>query len=78
MSLPTFITVLFVGVIVGVFVFLVGKGPKLPLPLNLGASIVGALTGGWVLGHIHPAAIHAGFALGGSLTLLALLRALKK
>ena len=78
MTLPTFITMLFVGVIAGVIVFVAGKGPKLPLPLNLGASIVGALIGGWVLGHIHPVAIHAGFALGGSLTLLALLRALKK
>jgi hypothetical protein len=78
MNLPTFITLLVVGVIVGVIASLTGKGPKLPLPLNLGASTGGAFLGWWVLRQINPAAIQAGFALGGSVTLLVVLRALKK
>ena len=78
MNLPTFITLLVVGVIVGVVATLVGKGPKLSLPVNLGASSAGAFLGWWVLRQINPAAIQVGFALGGSASLLLLLRALKK
>ena len=78
MNLPTFITLLVVGVIVGVTATLVGTGPKRSLLVNLGVSTAGAFLGWWVLRQINPAAIQAGFALGGSVTLLVLLRALKK
>ena len=78
MNLPTFITLLVVGLIVGVVAKLVGKSSKFPLPVNLGASIAGAFLGWWVLRQINPTAIQVGFALGGSLTLLLLLRILKK
>ena len=78
MNLPTFITLLVVGVIVGFVATLVGKGPKRSLPFNLGVSTAGAFLGWWVLRQINPVAIQAGFALGGSVTLLVLLRALKK
>jgi uncharacterized membrane protein YeaQ/YmgE (transglycosylase-associated protein family) len=78
MNLPTFITLLVVGMIVGGVATLVGKGSKLPLSVNLGVSTTGAFLGWWVLRQINPAAIQAGFALGGSVTLLVLLRTLKK
>ena len=78
MNLPTFITLLVVGVIIGGVATLLGKGSKLPLPVNLGVSTTGAFLGWWVLRQINPAAIRAGFALVGSVTLLLLLRTLKK
>ena len=78
MNLPTFITLLVVGVIVGIVATVTGKGPKFSLPINLGASTAGAFLGWWVLRQINPAAIQAGFALGGSVTLLVVLGALKK
>ena len=78
MNQPTFITLLGVGVIVGVVEMLVGRGPKLPHPFNLGVSTTRAFFARWVLSQINPAAIQEGFALGGSVTLLLLNRTLKK
>ncbi len=78
MTLPTFITLLVVGVIVGLIAMWVGKSPKLPLSVNLGACTGGAFLGWWVLRQINPVAIQVGFALGGSVSLLALFRTLKK
>lgn len=78
MNIPTFITLLVVGMLVGVSATFLGKGRKPPLPVNLGAAVGGAFLGWWVLRQISPAAIQIGFALGGSLALIALVRALKK
>ena len=77
MNIPTFITLLAFGVIVGILATLTGRGPELPFALNRGASSGGAFVGWWVLRQIKPAAIQAGFALSGNVTLLVLLRGLK-
>ena len=78
MNLNTFITLLVVGSLVGCITLIFAKNTQRSVLLYLAVSIVGALLGWWILQHINPVAIQVGFAIGGSLALLSVLRLFKK
>lgn len=78
MNLQTFLTVLVIGALVGLFATLSGKNGKNNLVLNLVVAAAGSLLGWLLFGEISRTALQVLFAIGGSLVLLALLRLIKK
>lgn len=78
MSTQTFVTLLVTGLLTGLVATLAGKSAKSQLVLNLAVAVAGAFLGWFVLRQISGAAIMVGFAIGGGLLLLWLVRSLKK
>lgn len=78
MTSQVFFTLLATGLITGLFATLVGKSAKAQLTLNLAVAVAGAFLGWFVLRQISGLAIMIGFAIGGGLLLLWLVRVIKK
>lgn len=78
MTLQLFLTLLVVGAIVGLVASFAGKSKASGLPVNLVVSIAGAFIGWFVFTEVSHTALMVLFSIGGSLSLLWLVRALKK
>ncbi|MDF3057390.1 MAG: hypothetical protein K0R17_1605 [Rariglobus sp.] len=78
MNLQTFITLLVVGLLVGLVMTLAGKNKKTGLPVNLVVASAGAFLGWFVFHQISRTAIEVLFAIGGGLLLLWLIGLIKK
>ncbi len=78
MSLQTFVTLLVIGILVGLTVTLTGQNKKAGLPVNLVIGAAGSFLGWFVYHQISRTAIEVLFAIGGSLLLLWLIRLIKK
>lgn len=77
MSTQTFV-ILVTGLVTGLVATLAGKNAKSQFVLNLAIAVLGAFSGWFVLRQISGVAIMVGFAIGGAVLLLWLVRALKK
>lgn len=78
MTLSLFLTLLVVGALVGLAVTFFGRHKALGLPVNLTVSVAGSFLGWFVFTAVSRTALLVLFAIGGSLALLAAVRALKK
>jgi len=78
MTLQLFLTLLMVGAVVGLVASFAGKSKASGLPVNLVVSIAGAFIGWFVFTEVSRTALMVLFSIGGSLSLLWLVRALKK
>ena len=78
MNLQTCITLIVIGVVVGVVLTLAGKNKKTGLPINLVITVAGAFLGWFVYHQISHTAIEVLFAIGGGLLLLWFVGLLKK
>ncbi len=78
MNLQLFLTLLVVGASVGLAVTFFGKHPSAGLVVNVVVSAAGAFLGWFVFTAVSRTALLVLFAIGGSLALLAAVRALKK
>lgn len=78
MTLQLFLTLLVVGAVVGLVASFAGKGKASGLPVNLVLGIAGAFIGWFVFTEVSRTALMVLFSIGGSLSLLWLVRALKK
>lgn len=78
MTTQTFVTLLVTGLLTGLVATLAGKSAKTRLALNLVVAVVGAFLGWFILRQISGVAIMIGFAIGGGLLLLWLVRVIKK
>lgn len=77
MSLQTFVTLLVIGCLVGLFSALVNKG-KPAFPVALAVAVAGTFLGWLVFNQVSRAALQVLFAIGGALLLLWLARLIKK
>ena len=78
MTLQTVISLLVVGVLVGVIATLVVKHRTIALVGNIAISVIGAFLGYFVLHQISPALSQLIFAAGGGLLLIWLVGLVKK
>ena len=78
MTLQLFLTLLVVGAVVGLVASFAGKNKTSGLPVNLVLGIAGAFIGWFVFTEVSRTALLVLFSIGGSLSLLWLVRALKK
>lgn len=78
MSLQTALTLVFVGLVVGLVTTLAGKNKRTGLAVNMVIAVAGAFLGWFVYHHINRTAIEVLFAIGGGLFLLWLIGLLKK
>jgi len=78
MNIQIFITLLVVGLLAGLVAAITSKNFKANLTLYLVVSVAGAFLGWFVLRQINFTVIQVGFALGGSLLLLWLVRLIQK
>lgn len=77
MTLQIFITLVVIGVVVGLVSVLTGKGTKATAPVHLVAAIAGAFLGWFVFTEVSRAALQVLFAIGGSAAVLWLVRLIK-
>jgi len=78
MTLETVISLIVVGVLVGVIATLVVKHRTIALVGNIAISVIGAFLGYFVLHQISPALSQLIFAAGGGLLLIWLVGLIKK
>lgn len=78
MTLQTCITLLVIGVVVGLVTTLSGRNKKTGLPVALVVAIAGAFLGWFLFHQVRSAAIEVLFAIGGGLLLLWLVSLTKK
>ncbi|MFA6288465.1 MAG: hypothetical protein WC661_13865 [Opitutaceae bacterium] len=78
MTLQTVISLLVVGLLVGVIATLIVKHRTIGLVANIGISVIGAFLGYFVLHQISPALSQLIFAAGGGLLLIWLVGLVKK
>jgi len=78
MNTQTFFTLLVTGLLTGLAATLAGKSARARPVLNLVVAVIGAFVGWFVLRQISGVAIMVGFAIGGGLLLLWLVRIIKK